>query len=310
MYDVVVIGGGIAGMSAALILGRTRRKVLVLDGGAPRNLPAAHAHGLVTRDGAPPLELLAQARRDLEAYPNVEVIGVEAAGASGQVGEFEIELCDGGTVTARRIVLATGVRDSLAPVDGLQEFWGRGVYHCPFCHGWEVRDRTWAVLGDTPRAYERLALYRGWASELILLTNGPTSLDDEDRARIEAMDVTIDERVIDRVEAIGDEALTVLFDDGSVLTAGALFVAAVQEQRSHLPEELGCKIEATPPMGSSFVQVDAMSSETSVAGVYGVGDMAGQMQSLIMAAASGARAAYHTTHSLAMEDAAISKTAA
>ena len=302
MYDVVVVGGGMAGMSAALILGRARRRVLVLDGGAPRNQVAAHSHGLVTRDGAPPLELLAQARRDLAAYPNVEVVSAEATGGSGELGDFRLELTNGEVVSARRLIMATGVRDVLPEIDGLQELWGRGVYHCPFCHGWEVRDTTWAVLGDSPMAYERLALYRGWASELVLLSNGPSSLSEEDRTRIEQLGVPIEERSVKRLEAVGGEAVSIGFEDGSVMTAGALFVASVVEQRSRLPELLGCKVEATAPLGSSFVQVDAVTSETSVAGVYGVGDMAGQIQSLIMASASGARAAYQITHVLALEE--------
>jgi thioredoxin reductase len=303
MYDVVIVGGGIAGMSAALILGRARRSVLVLDGGPPRNLPAAHSQGFVTHDGAPPLELLAKARDDLRAYENVEVLALEATSAAGASGAFELVLSDGRQIETRRIVLATGMRDLLPPIEGLAELWGKGVFHCPYCHGWEVRDRTWALLGAGPLSFDRVAMFRGWAGELALLTNGSEDLEPEQRRRILALGARVDDRVIRSVHALGDETLSITFEDGDVMTVGAVFAAPGQAQRSHLAESLSCEFIEMPVMDARFVKTDDVTGETTVPGVYAAGDMTGPGQSLVLAAASGAKAAYRLNHAMAMEDA-------
>src|SRR5688572_26763737 len=146
MYDAVVVGGGVAGLSAALILGRARRRVSVWDGGAPRNAPAQHAHGFLSRDGIPPLDLLRLAREELEVYPSVEVKAEEVARAFATPRGFSLTSTEGQTIEARKLVLATGVTDVLPEIPGLPQLWGCGVYHCPYCHGWEVRDKPWGVL--------------------------------------------------------------------------------------------------------------------------------------------------------------------
>ena len=215
-YDVIVVGGGIAGLSSALILGRARRKVLVLDAGAPRNQPASHAHGFVTRDGTPPLELLRIAREELAPYPGVEVMRGKAVDASATETGFRVALEDGTTVEARKLVLATGVSDLLPDIPGVKELWGNGVYHCPYCHGWEVRDRPWALLGAPHLAYERAALFRGWTPDLTLLTEG-AALDPEARSRLDTLGVTIDDRAVRAVEPDGD-GVRVQYTEGRPIT--------------------------------------------------------------------------------------------
>ncbi len=147
-YDVVVVGGGSAGLSAALVLGRSRRRTMVLDAGEPRNAPSSGVHGFFSRDGIPPKELLRIAREQLGPYPGVEVRSARATGASGEDGDFEVDLDDGSVVRTRKLLLAAGVADELPEKPGFKELWGRGVYHCPYCHGWEVRDRPLAVLNS------------------------------------------------------------------------------------------------------------------------------------------------------------------
>ena len=302
MHDVIVVGGGIAGLSAALVLGRARRDVLVLDAGHPRNEPAAAAHGFVTRDGTPPLELVRIARDELRRYPNVTIREGIASHGRTDGPLFALSLETGKEVTGRKLVFASGVSDTLPGVPGLAELWGRGVYHCPYCHAWEVRERPLAVLGSD-NAFLRVALLRGWSGQLSLLTNGEP-LDPAEKARIEAMAVSVDGRAIARFVRSGEEEdVAVVFEDGSEAIVAGVFVATDQEQRSTLPEELGCALAPMPPMNSRFVVVDPTSGETTVPGVYAAGDMTGPMQSLVLAAASGARAAYRLNHALAVEDA-------
>ncbi len=302
MHDVIVVGGGIAGLSAALVLGRARRDVMVLDAGHPRNEPAAAAHGFVTRDGTPPLELVRIAREELAEYPNVKIRDGLASHVSNDGSSFSLTLDGGEDLAARKLVLASGVNDTLPGVPGLAELWGKGVYHCPYCHAWEVRERPLAVLGSA-NAFLRVALLRGWRGQLSLLTNGEP-IDPAETAKIEALAVSVDERAIARFVRSGtEEDVAVVFEDGSEAIVAGVFVATDQEQRSGLPEELGCALAPMPPMNSRFVVVDPVSGETTVPGVYAAGDMTGPMQSLVLAAASGARAAYRLNHALAVEDA-------
>jgi thioredoxin reductase len=186
---------------------------------------------------------------------------------------------------------------------GLPELWGRGVYHCPYCHGWEVRDRPWAVLGEAPLAFERVALYRGWASEVVVLANGASVLTAAEQAQVMTLGASFDERRIASVERAGQDDVVVRFEDGPDLTPGGVFIVPHQVQRSPLAEELGCEIDEFAPTASRFVKADPATCETTISGVYAAGDMIGPMQSLILGAASGARAAYMLNHAMAMEDA-------
>src|SRR3712207_5805934 len=166
-YDVVIIGGGAAGLSAALVLARARRRVAVADAGAPRNAPAAHMHGFLSRDGMPPRDLLAAGRAEVTRYGGVLIDDAVADVDPG----FRVQLAGGGTVTARRILVATGLRDVLPDVPGVRERWARDVLHCPYCHGYEVRDQPLGVLGGTPEAVQHAHLVRQWSADVVLFTH-------------------------------------------------------------------------------------------------------------------------------------------
>jgi thioredoxin reductase len=309
IHDVVVVGGGVAGLSTALVLGRARRRVLVLDGGAPRNTPAEHAHGLLSRDGIPPLELLQLARGELASYPSVEVRAGEATDAAATSGGFHLTSAESEPIDTRKLVLATGVTDVLPEIPGVQDLWGRGVYHCPYCHGWEVRDRVWGILGDSPLAVERVALFRGWASGIVVLSNGASSIALAEKESLRRLGASLDERPVALLERTGEDDVKVNFRDRSNLTLGGIFIMPHQEQRSFLAATLGCEMHEFPPTDSQYVTVDAATGATSIAGVYAAGDMVGPMQSLVLAAASGARAAYALNQALATEDAQVLLTA-
>jgi thioredoxin reductase len=304
-YDAVVVGAGSAGLSAALMLGRARRRVLVLDGGEPRNAPSSGVHYFLTRDGTPPEELLRIGREQLEPYPGVEVRKARATGAAGSDGDFEVALQDGTVVGARRILLATGVRDELSERPGFGELWGRGVYHCPYCHGWEVRDRPLAVLAKTEHLAKQAALVRNWSRDLIALTDGADGLDEDARSRLAALDVPVKEERISHLEGDAEGGLRrIFFEDGSGIERDGLFYAPPQRQRSDLAESLGCEMEAMGLL-SAVVKGDPMTRETSVPGVYVAGDAGTMLQGAIMAAASGASAAAFLNHSLISEDAEL-----
>jgi thioredoxin reductase len=304
-YDAVVVGAGTAGLSAALLLGRSRRRVLVLDGGEPRNAPAAGVHGFFTRDGARPGELLEIGREQLAPYGGVEYRAERATGVSGSDGSFGVALEGGQTVRARKIVLATGVFDELPETPGFKELWGRGVYHCPYCHGWELRDRALAVMVRGDGVAERAVLIRSWSRDLVALTDG-ARIDDEARARLDALGVRVREERISRLEGKGDgsEGLSrILFEDGDPLEREGLFYGPLQRQRSGIAESLGCEVEAMGQDAVVFVKADPMTGETSVPGVYAAGDAGPPPQSVVVAAASGASAAAFLNHVLCGEDA-------
>jgi thioredoxin reductase len=303
MYDVVIVGGSFAGLSAALMLGRARRRVLVLDAGTPRNAPAEHAYSLLSRDGISPFELLCLSREELSVYDSVEFRVGQVAGAVAEEGGFNLTSTDGQQIEARKLILATGVTDVLPEIPGLAELWGRGVYHCPYCHGWEVRDKRWAILGDAPMIFDRVALFRGWASVVVVLANGASSLPPAERQSLVALGAVLDERRIAQVARTGADNVEVSFEDGSSLIVGGLFAMPHQVQRSSLPEALGCEFDDFVPTASRYVKTDPATGETTVQGVYAAGDMIGPQQNLVFASASGALAAIRLNHAMSLEDA-------
>ncbi|MBE1533054.1 NAD(P)/FAD-dependent oxidoreductase [Actinomadura algeriensis] len=268
MYDVIVIGGGPAGLSAALVLGRQRRDVLLIDGGAPRNAPASEMHMYLSRDGFDPARLLALGRDELSAYPSVEVRPGTVTGAHGTLDDFTIDLDGGTSERARRIVLATGQVDEPYPIEGLAERFGRSVFHCPFCHGWETRGMTLAVLAREPRE-AMLALYVAdrFSDDVVLCTNGPLELPAEIAARLDDRGVPAIDAPITRVT--GDPgALELHFADGRTLARDGIYHRAPTRQHAHLAAKLGCEI-----LDDGTVRVDER-QQTTVPGVAAAGDTA------------------------------------
>ncbi|GAA5441732.1 NAD(P)/FAD-dependent oxidoreductase [Deinococcus caeni] len=296
---MLVIGAGSAGLNAALVLGRARRRTLLLDHGPPRNAPAYASHGLLTRDGTPPLELTRLGRQQLAPYP-VTLHPDHADTVTPHPDCFSVTLAGGTTVHARRLLLATGVTDLLPDIPGLREGWGTSVHHCPYCHGWEVRDQHLADLipGGGDMAYHRGVLLRQWTPHLTLLTHGPDHLRADQRANLAHLGVRIDERPV-----IGWNGRHVIFQDGQPLECDALFVTPGQAQRSAIPEQLGCARIDAGPLAGVLLKVTPESGLTSVPGVYAAGDMIGEQQ-VVLAAASGARAAAAINAELAFGDAA------
>ena len=292
--DVAVVGGSNAGLSAALALGRARRSVAVVDDNNPRNAPAGHAHNVYTRDGTPPAELRRIGREQLEPY-GVRFVKARASAVEGSKGRFRLTLGDGRNLSAARLLLATGVSDDLPDVPGLRESWGKSVFTCPYCHGWEVRDSPLAVLGDGDGGYGFARLIQNWSRDLILVTGGTTTLTDDQLDDLHARGVDIAEAAVTAYEHQNGELSALRLSDGRRLARKAVFMRPPMSLRGGLHEQLGCALSPD----SLQVVVDE-AGQTSVPGVYAAGDMVSPMAAVIAAAASGTKAAAMLNHEFVM----------
>ena len=291
-YEIAIIGGSNAGLSAALVLGRARRKVVVIDAGEPRNAPAAHAHGMFTRDATPPGELRRLGREQLEPY-DVAFVEARAEHVTGHDLDFTLSLSTGQHVRSRKIVLATGVQDDLSALPGLSDLWGHHAYTCPYCHGWEVRDMPLAVIGSGEEGYQYARFVRNWSRQLSLCTDGgrlePDALDHLRQLSVEVIDTEI-KRLSTDAEAV------IHFKDATTLRCAGIFIRPPVHLNAPLADALGC---ARSDDGI-YLSTDE-TGQTSVQGVYAVGDAASPMHSVILAAASGARAASMLNHQFVTE---------
>jgi thioredoxin reductase len=283
-WDVAVVGAGAAGLSAALVLGRARRRVVVLDAGEQSNRPAHGIGGLLGHDGRPPAELYARGRAELAAYPSVDVRDVRVTGAAVLDHGLALSTADGATVEAARVLLATGMDYAVPDLPGVDGLWGGPVFHCPYCHGWEVRDGALAVLGNAAAAHRALLL-RGWSADVVLLTDGPAELDGDERGQLERAGVPVVERRVAGVRARGAELDAVLFADGGELPRDGLLVHAPPRQRSSLVSDLGAELTER-----GTVDVDAF-GQTTVPRLYAAGDVCSPMPQVAGAIADGSRAA-------------------
>ncbi|MFG3344034.1 NAD(P)/FAD-dependent oxidoreductase [Streptomyces sp. NPDC048018] len=287
-YDVAVIGGGAAGLSAALVLGRARRRTLLVDAGEPRNAPAAHMQGYLTRDGMGPAAFLAAGQREVATYGVERMSGlVTDAVPHGDEG-FALTLADGRRVLARRLIVTTGLADELPAIDGVAERWGRDVLHCPYCHGWEVRDRAFGVIAHPVMPAHQALMVSQWSADVTLFLHTAPEPSPEDTARLEAAGVTV---VTGEVAGlvVGKAGLTgVRMTDGRVVPREVLFVGTRTTPRDGLLTALGAATHETP-MGR-FVTVDE-TFRTSVPGVWAAGNVIGAQEQVVNAASGGYRAA-------------------
>jgi thioredoxin reductase len=304
-YAVVVVGGGAAGLSAALVLGRARQRTLVVDAGEPRNAPAAHMQGFLSRDGMPPAEFLAIGREEIARY-GVELVRdrvVEVA--KGE--DFTVVLAGGRTVRARRLVVATGLKDELPAVPGVAERFGRDVLHCPFCHGWEVRDQPFGVLGTAPTSVHQALMVSQWSKDVrfFLHTVAEEELSDEDLRRLSAAGVDVVPGEVAGL-VIEDDRLTGVRLAGSAASGGGttharsvLFVAPHAVPQTGLLEQLGAELHETP--FGAYPVVDA-TGLTTVPGVWAAGNAIGFAEQVVHAASGGYRAASAIVGDLLMTD--------
>jgi thioredoxin reductase len=295
-YDCIIVGGGPAGLSAALMLGRCRRRVLVCDAGEPRNRRARAAHGFLTRDGIAPGALLRIAREQLAPYDTVELRSAEVVDASLGLGGYEVRCADGSRLRGRKLLLATGVVDELPPIDGLEALYGISVHHCPYCDGWEWRDQPIAIYG---RGAEGAGLAQGltvWSRDLLLCTDGPAELPDRLRDRLGSLGIPVREDRVLRLEGRDGQLDRIVFERGAPAARHALFFATGQRQRSPIAARLGCTFTERGAVATGKCEA------TNVPGLYVCGDASKEAQFVVVAAAEGAEAGMAINKALLEEE--------
>ncbi|MFE9107675.1 NAD(P)/FAD-dependent oxidoreductase [Actinomadura geliboluensis] len=294
--EVLVIGGGPAGLSAALVLSRARRDVTVIDAGEPRNAGVAHMQGFFTRDGMPPAQLLETGRTEVRGYGGEIMSGTVERAAGNAADGFVLTLADGERLRGRRLVVTTGVTDVLPDVPGLQERWGREVQMCPYCHGWEVRDKRIVVLATSPNSVHQASLLRQWSPDVTFLAaEAPTG---DDAARLGARGVRVVEGEARRLVVENDRVTGFELADGSVLAADAVFLAPTWVAKDGPLTNLGCEIG-----DDGFVKVDT-TGRTSVPGVWAAGNVTSPGGQVIIAASAGSMAAAMVNADLIEDDVA------
>jgi thioredoxin reductase len=314
-YDVVVVGGGAAGLSGALALVRSRRSVLVIDGGQPRNAPAAHMHNYLSRDGVAPEELLAVGRAEVAGYGgriiDGSVIGVERlAGQEGRVG-FRVALADGSSVDARRLLVASGLVDELPNLPGVAERWGRDVLHCAYCHGWEVRDQSIGILATGPLAVHQALLFRQLSADLVLFQHTAPVLTEDQTAQLTARGITIIAGEVAALEVHDDRLAGVRLRSGAFVARQAVVVTPHFAARAELLRTLGLELTTLEVGGA--VMATAVAADpggaTGVPGVWVAGNVTDPMAQVMMAAAAGLKAGAAINADLVFEETARAVTA-
>lgn len=295
MYDVIIVGGGIAGLSAALILGRCRRRVLVCDSDRPRNGASRALHGFLSRDGIDPWEMRRLGREQLRPYGNVELRRGEVIDARCLVDGFRVFCQDGSQYESRMLLLATGIIDHLPAIDGIDELYGRSVFHCPYCDGWEHRDQALAVYGGGEEGVAFALEVRGWSADLVLCTGGEP-LSDEQAERLSRYGIGVREEQLLRLEGKEGCLEALVFAAGDPLRRQALFFLPGLGQHSPLPQLLGCQVGKGGQITTGQLQ------ETGIPGLYLAGDAAKSVKLAIVAAAEGAEAAFAINTALQKND--------
>ncbi len=296
MLDCIIIGAGPAGLSAALILGRCRRRVVICDAGKPRNRVSSALHGFLTRDGTDPSELLSIAREQLVPYETIELLNIGAIDARHTGEGFEVTLADGSTLTSRKLLLATGVVDNLPDIDGFDRFYGRSVWHCPYCDGWEMRDLPLAVYGKGEHGKGLALELTVWSKDLVLVTDGPSELTEKDLEKLSRNHIEVREEEIASLEGTNGALERIVFKNGESIMRRGMFFSTGNEQGCNLPAQFGCDFTEKGAVRTGEYEA------TNIPGLYVAGDASRAVQLVIVAAAEGAQAAFAINTALLKED--------
>ncbi|PIQ20391.1 MAG: pyridine nucleotide-disulfide oxidoreductase [Cytophagales bacterium CG18_big_fil_WC_8_21_14_2_50_42_9] len=283
-FDVIIIGGSYAGLSAAMALGRSLRQVLIIDSGKPCNRQTPHSHNFLTQDGETPIAIRNKAKAQLLNYPTVHILEAKAIKASKEPASFTVETEQGDVFAAKKILFTTGLKDIMPAIEGFAACWGISVLHCPYCHGYEVRDKKIGLLGNGDVGYEFCKLISNWSKDLVLFTNGKSTLTAEQTQKIKSKNIEVVQKGIKMIEHQQGQIQNLVFTDQSTYAIAAMFARPALEQHCGLLEALGCALTE-----QGFIQVDDF-QRTTVPGIYAAGDNTTMFRTVSMATAAGTKA--------------------
>lgn len=294
-FDVIIIGGSYSGLSAAMALGRALKSVLVIDDGNPCNAQTPYSHNFLTNDGKKPTEIAELSRKQVGKYDSVKFRHGWAKSGVKIDGGFEIELGSGETFRGKKLVFATGIKDLLPGIPGLADCWGISVIHCPYCHGYEVKNEKTGILGNGDGGFEFARLISNWTTDLMLFTNGESRLNKEQMDKLNQHNIKVVERLIDRFEHVNGHVHHIVFKNGEREPIKAIYAPSPFEQHCKIPEALGCELTE-----DGYLKIDHM-QETTVRGVYAAGDNASKMRTVANAVSMGTVAGISISKKLIQE---------
>lgn len=294
--DVIIVGGSYAGLSAAMALGRALRKVLVIDGGKPANRFTPHSHNFITHDGKTPGEIVEIARKQVDKYSTTKRLNGFVVNAEKSGNDFLVHLSSGNTYVSKKLIFATGIIDQMPDIPGFADCWGKSVLHCPYCHGYEVRDETTGILGNGDYGFEFAVLIRNWTSQLTLFTNGKSLLTPDQIEKLANRKIPVVEKEIEKLDNINGLLQRIIFKDGTVSFLKALYARPAFLQHCSVPELMGCELTE-----EGYIKVD-MTQKTSVHGVYACGDNTTRIRTVANAVAMGTTAGMMLNKELSMEE--------
>jgi thioredoxin reductase len=295
-FDVIIVGGSYAGLAAGMALGRALRKVLIIDNGKPCNRQTPYSHNFLTNDGKTPAEIAAVAHLQVSSYQTIEFFNGTATGAHQTANGFKIQVAPGETFTTKKLIFATGIRDILPDIEGLAACWGISVIHCPYCHGYEVRNEKTGILGNGYIAFDFARLISNWTGDLTLYTNGASTLTDAQRIQLHQHQISTIEKEIDHLVHENGRLRHIHFKDGSMVAINVIYAPGSFEQHSKIPEALGCRLTE-----EGYIQIDN-SHETTVPGVYAIGDNSSKMRTVANAVAMGTAIGITVSKNMILEE--------
>jgi thioredoxin reductase len=279
--DAVIIGGSYAGLSAAMALGRALRNVLVVDHKKPCNRYTLHSHNFITQDGEAPALIAAKARNQLEQYATIHFVNDEVIKASQMDTSFQVETKEGQVHTAKKLLFATGLKDIMPIIGGFEACWGKSILHCPYCHGYEVRQQRTGILANGDIGFELIKMISNWTKDLVLFTNGPSTLSTEQKTLVAKYNIPIIEKPIESIKHHQGYIQHICFSDGSAFAVTVLYARPIVEQHCNLPVSLGCELHE-----QGLLKVDSL-QKTNINGIFAAGDNVSSFRSVSIAVATG-----------------------